>query len=64
MVYLLFINEILTYHLTPGSFFYRTFTIKRDTMWAIKYYGKNRLAAIEALEAQEEKEAQEAQKAE
>ena len=38
-------------HLTPGSFFYRTFVIKRDAMWAVKYYGKNHLAAAEALEA-------------
>lgn len=45
-------------HLTPGSFFYRTFTIKRDAMWAVKYYGKNRMAAIKALEEQEAQEAQ------
>ena len=41
-------------HLTPGNFFYRTFTIKRDAMWAVKYYGKNHLAAAQAHEAAEE----------
>ena len=41
-------------YLTPGSFFYRTFTVKQDINWAVKYYGKNHLAAVEALEAAEE----------
>ena len=37
-------------YLTPGSYFFRTFGIKRDALWAVKYYGKNHLAAAEARE--------------
>ena len=37
-------------YLTPGHGLYRGITVKRDTMWAIKYYGKNRIPAIEKLE--------------
>lgn len=40
-------------YLTPGSFFYRKFVIERDIMWAVKYYGKNRVAAIEKLQEAE-----------
>ena len=40
-------------YLTPGHGLYRAITVKRDTMWAIKYYGKNRIPAIEKLEAEE-----------
>lgn len=40
-------------YLTPGHSLYRAITVKRDTMWAIKYYGKNRIPAIEKLEAEE-----------
>ena len=36
----------------PGNWFFKTFVLKRDVMWGIKYYGKNR---IPAAEAQEEK---------
>ena len=36
-------------YLTPGSTLYRAVTVKQDTLWAIKYYGKNRIPAIEKL---------------
>ncbi len=39
-------------YLTPGHFFYRTFVVKPDINWAVKYYGKNHLAAIETLTAE------------
>ena len=42
-------------YLTPGHNLYRSITVKQDIKWAIKYYGKNRMAAIEKLEAEEEK---------
>ena len=41
-------------YLTPGHSLYRSITVKQDVMWAIKYYGKNRMAAIEKLEQEEE----------
>ena len=40
-------------YLTPGHTLYRATTVKQDIMWAIKYYGKNHLAAIEKMEAEE-----------
>ena len=45
-------------YLTPGHGLYRSITVKRDIMWAIKYYGKNRIPAAEKLMSAEEKEAQ------
>ena len=45
-------------YLTPGHSLYRAVTVKTDTMWAIKYYGTNRIPAAEKLMAEEEKEAQ------
>ena len=42
-------------YLTPGHNLYRSITVKQDIKWAVKYYGKNRMAAIEKLEAEEEK---------
>ena len=36
-------------YLTPGHTLFRAFTLKREAMWAIKYYGKNRIPAIEKL---------------
>ena len=41
-------------YLTPGHSLYRAFTVKQDTMWAIKYYGKNRIPAAEKLMEKEE----------
>ena len=35
-------------YLTPGNTLYRTFVVKRDILWAVKYYGKNHLAAAQA----------------
>ena len=40
-------------YLTPGNVLYRNLVIKPDINWAIKYYGKNHLAAAEALEGAE-----------
>ena len=45
-------------YLTPGHSLYRAVTVKKDTMWAIKYYGKNRIPAAERLIEEEEKQAQ------
>lgn len=35
-------------YLTPGSTLYRAFVVKPDINWAVKYYGKNHLSAVEA----------------
>ena len=43
-------------YLTPGHTLYRSVTVKKDTMWAIKYYGKNRIPAAEKLIEEEEKQ--------
>jgi predicted amidohydrolase len=36
-------------YLTPGHTLFRSITVKQDILWAIKYYGKNHLAAAERL---------------
>ena len=53
------IREIPFYngYLTPGHSLYRALTVKRDIEWAIKYYGKNRMAAIEKLKEKENEQA-------
>ena len=36
-------------YLTPGHTLYRAITLKREALWAVKYYGKNRIPAIERI---------------